>query len=410
MKILQINSLCGIGSTGRIATNLHAILMAQGHKSMIAFGRDTAKNCDHVIHIGNRIDKYLHVARTRFFDAHGFGSAIATKRLIANIQVLNPDIIHLHNLHGYYLHIGVLFEYLKHVNKPIIWTLHDCWAFTGHCSHFDFVGCERWKSECYECPSKLGYPKSIFCDHSQWNYNKKKDLFTGVPGLEIVAPSKWLANLIKQSFLKDYHVEVIKNGIDVSEFRPTSSAFRRRHKLEGKFIILGVASAFVERKGYRYFIDLAKQLHQDEKIILVGVTRKQMENLPPGILGINKTNSACELAEVYSAADLFVNLTLEEVLGLVNLEALACGTPVVTFNSGGSAECLDTNCGLVVERGDLGGLVSAIATVKTKGKDWYTAYCQQHVKKWFDKNVLLKNYLDLYESCLQQTNKVGRLR
>lgn len=400
MNILQINSVCGIGSTGRIATDLHAILLSQGQQSTIAFGRDAARNCDLTIRIGSKFDNYLHVARTRLLDSHGFGSAAATKKLIARIKALNPDVIHLHNLHGYYLHIGLLFDYLKAANKPVIWTLHDCWAFTGHCAHFDFSGCERWRSQCHDCPLKSEYPKSLFADRSQRNYQQKRALFTGVQKLTIVTPSKWLAALVKQSFLQEYPVKIINNGVDLNVFQPTPGDFRRRYKLENQFILLGVASLWNERKGYQYFLDLATQLRPDEKIVLVGVSEKQIKALPPGMIGIAKTNSTAELAEIYSAADLFINPTLEDNFPTTNLEALACGTPVVTFNSGGSPECLDENCGLVVERGDLPGLTAAIATVRKVGKAAYRAHCQKRARERFDRDARCAEYLNLYKEIL----------
>ena len=400
MNILQINSVCGIGSTGRIATDLHFIFLSQGQQSTIAFGRDTAQNCAQTIRIGSKFDNYLHLARTRILDSHGFGSAAATKKLIARIKALNPDVIHLHNLHGYYLHIGLLFDYLKAANKPVIWTLHDCWAFTGHCAYFDFVGCERWRAQCYDCPLKVEYPKSLFLDRSQRNYQQKKALFTGVQKLTIVTPSKWLASLVKQSFLLEYPVTVINNGIDLSVFQPTSSNFRRSYNLEDQFILLGVASLWNERKGYGYFFDLAKQLRPDERIVLVGVSGKQIKELPPGIIGIAKTNSTAALAEIYSAADLFINPTLEDNFPTTNLESLACGTPVVTFNSGGSPECLDAECGLVVERGDLPGLVEAIAAVRKVGKAAYSAQCQKRARECFDKDERFGEYVELYKTIL----------
>ena len=401
MNILQVNTVCGIGSTGRIATDLHAILIAKGHQSTVAFGRATAKNCTQTIRIGSRIDNYLHVARTRFFDDHGFGSKVATKALIEKIRVLNPDVIHLHNLHGYYLHIDLLFEYLKQARKPVVWTLHDCWAFTGHCSNFDFIGCENWKSECHHCPLKSAYPKSLYLDRSKWNYWQKKELFTGVNDMTFVTPSKWLANLVKESFLQEYPVKIINNGIDLNVFKPTSSNFRERYGLEHQFVILGVASVWGERKGYQYFIDLANKLRPDEKIILVGLSEQQIKELPFGIFGIAKTNSTTELAEIYCASDMFINPTLEDNFPTTNLEALACGTPVVTFNTGGSPESLDDKCGLVVERGDLKGMIEAISIVRKNGKETYFEKCQERAKEYFDKDARFTEYVSLYEDYLK---------
>ncbi|MEI6513429.1 MAG: glycosyltransferase family 4 protein [bacterium] len=404
MNILQINSVCGIGSTGRIATDLHAILLKYGHQSTVAFGRDEARSCDQNIRIGGRVDNYLHVACTRLFDAHGFGSAEATQAFVTRIKALNPDIIHLHNLHGYYLHVGFLFDYLKQVDKPVVWTLHDCWSFTGHCSHFDFNGCDRWRSGCYECPLKSGYPKSLFLDRSMHNYRRKRDAFTGVKKLKIVTPSKWLADLVKESYLRDYPVSIINNGIDLNVFKPKVSDFRSRYNLQGQFISLGVASIWGERKGYQYFIDLAKQLRPDEKIVLVGVSESQIKLLPDGIIGIAKTNSTAELAEIYSAADVFVNPTLEDNFPTTNLEALACGTPVITFNTGGSPECLEERCGLVVDRGDFQGLVEAIGIVRSNGKEFYSAKCRQRAVDHFDKDVRFAEYIELYKSAVEENS------
>jgi glycosyltransferase involved in cell wall biosynthesis len=404
MSILQINSVCGIGSTGRIVTDLHKILVLHGHQSTVAFGRDKANNCKQTIRIGNDIDNYLHVARTRLFDTHGFGSATATKALISKIRELNPDVIHLHNLHGYYLHIGLLFEYLKRAHKPVIWTLHDCWAFTGHCAYFDFARCTRWKSGCNDCPLKSEYPKSLLFNRSRWNFQQKKTVFSGVQRLTIVTPSKWLATLVKESFLQEYPVVLINNGIDLNVFKPTPSDFRRRHKLQDQFLFLGVASVWDERKGYRYFVDLVEQLRPDEKLVLVGVSERQIRQLPTGIIGVAKTNSTKELAEIYSAADLFVNPTLEDNFPTTNLEALACGTPVVTFDSGGSPECLDAGCGLVVERGDLPGLVAAMAAVRKIGKTFYAERCQKQAHDRFDKDARVAEYVELYEGYCSESS------
>ncbi|MBG0764208.1 MAG: glycosyltransferase [Tissierellales bacterium] len=195
MKVLQINSVCGIGSTGRIATDIHNILIDQGHESYIAYGRDLPKNCDNAIRIGTKIDNYTHVLKTRLLDKHGFGSKQATIEFIDKVKKLNPDIIHLHNIHGYYINIEILFDYIKEAKKPVVWTLHDCWSFTGHCSHFDYIGCEKWKTGCFDCPQKHEYPKSLFFDNSNWNYSKKREIFSGIDEMAIVTPSNWLADL-----------------------------------------------------------------------------------------------------------------------------------------------------------------------------------------------------------------------
>ncbi|EMI9088046.1 glycosyl transferase [Bacillus cereus] len=400
MRVLQINSVCGVGSTGRIATDINKILKYQGHESYIAFGRGDARECDTTIRIGNQVDNYIHVAKTRILDKHGFSSKQATQKFINEIEKLNPDIIHLHNIHGYYINVEILFEYLKKTNKPVVWTLHDCWAFTGHCSYFDYVECNRWKTGCYSCPQKKNYPGSILIDNSRHNYLKKKELFKGVPNMTIVTPSNWLARLVNQSFLGEYNVRVINNGINLEVFKQTESKFREQYNLEGKFIILGVASVWEERKGYKYFLELSKIIKTDEIIVLVGLTNKQVENLPNNIIGITRTNSVSELTEIYSAADVFVNPTLEDNFPTTNLEALACGIPIITFETGGSVECIHNECGFIVEKGNVERLTDAIKVVKEKGKLSYSKECVRLAKIFYDKEDRFNDYIKLYSSIL----------
>jgi glycosyltransferase involved in cell wall biosynthesis len=352
MRVLQINTVCGRGSTGRIVLDIHKTLLQMGYESYVAYGRPPAIDCLGAIKIGSKFDLYSHVLLTRFFDLHGFGSKRATKIFLKKIDEMDPDIIHLHNIHGYYMNIELLFDYLKQKNIPVVWTLHDCWAFTGHCTYFDYIGCERWKTGCHKCPQKKRYPASYFLDNSRKNYETKKRLFTGLKKMVIVTPSRWLANLVKESFLKEYPVEVIPNGIDTNVFKPTPSDFRKKYGLEGKFIILGVANVWEERKGLNYFLELSRMLRDDEVIVLVGLNKKQIKTLPNSIVGIPKTNSPVELAKIYSAADIFVNPTLEENYPTVNLEAQACGSYVITFDSGGCRETIlqEYVTGEVVER------------------------------------------------------------
>ncbi|WP_391202996.1 glycosyltransferase [Psychrobacillus sp. L4] len=396
MKVIQINSVCGIGSTGRIATDIHNILIEQGHESYISYGRDNPKNCDTAIKIGTKYDNYTHVALTRIYDKHGFGSKKATMEFIKKVEEFNPDVIHLHNIHGYYINIELLFDYLKKANKPIIWTLHDCWAFTGHCTHFDYTGCKKWKTGCSDCPEKNSYPASAFIDNSKVNYFKKKDIFNGVKNLTIITPSKWLANLVQESYLRDYPVKVINNGIDLNVFQSTKNNFREKNNLEGKFIILGVASIWSRKKGFEYFLELSSRIKANEIIVLVGVTEKQKKLLPKNVLGINKTNNIKELAKIYSAADVFINPTLEDNFPTVNLEALACGTPVITFETGGSVESIDTNSGFIVEKGDIKGLINSIEKVKEQGKLIYSTHCKNRARELYDKSDKFNEYLQEY--------------
>lgn len=339
MRILMINSVCGIRSTGRICTDLAEMLEKQGHEVKIAYGRESVpeKYQKYAVRIGSNLDVKLHGLKARLFDASGFGSKRATKRFVEWVKAYDPDVIHLHNLHGYYLHLGILFEYLKTCGKKIVWTLHDCWAFTGHCAHFTLAKCEKWKTGCGHCPQKDSYPKS-FSDHAKRNFEKKKALFCGIPDLTLVTPSAWLAGLVKESFLREYSVRVIHNGIDLSVFQPTAGDFKERYGLQNKTIILGVASVWNKGKGFDDFLKLSKILDDRYAIVLVGVSKEQKSKLPENIVGIERTNSTRELAEIYTAADVFFNPTYEDNYPTVNLEAQACGTPVITYRTGGSVE------------------------------------------------------------------------
>ena len=401
MRILQINSVCGIGSTGRIATDLHKVLTDHGNESYIAFGRGNAMNCDKAIRIGTKYDNYYHAFLTRIFDKHGQGSKSATKHFIQEIIQIKPDIIHLHNIHGYYINYVELFQFLREYGKPVIWTLHDCWSFTGHCSYFEYVGCTKWQTQCLKCPQKGEYPKSMLLDNSKKNFKIKSYAFRSLDNLTIVSPSEWLSELINKSFMKDYRIKVINNGIDLDVFKPRQSNFRERYSLISKFILLGVANVWDKRKGFSYFLDLSKKLLTDEVIVLVGLSEQQKKNLPANIIGILKTKNTIELAEIYSASDVFVNPTLQDNFPTTNLEALACGTPIVTFRTGGSVESVSLDCGLVANKGDINDLVSKIRTIKRRGKMYYSIRCTDRAKNFYNKNERNFDYLNLYKEAIR---------
>ena len=360
MKVLMINSVCGIHSTGRICTDLAVELEKQGHEVKIAYGRENvpAEFERFAVKIGSDLDVKLHGIKARAFDAMGFGSVKATKEFIHWVREYDPDVIHLHNIHGYYINIELLFDYLRTCGKKIIWTLHDCWAFTGHSAYCDAIDCTRWQDGCHHCPQKSEYPKSL-TDRSKRNWLKKKDIFTGVPDLTIVTPSDWLKGLVEKSFLNGYPVKVIHNGIDTNIFKPTESNFRNRYGLNGKIILLGVATIWDNMKGLSDFIALSKILSSEYQIVLVGLTEFQMGRIPSNIVGIERTSSKIEMAEIYSASDIFVNLTYCDTYPTVNLEANACGIPVITYNTGGSPESIMNN-GMVVSKGNLFGIKKAI--------------------------------------------------
>lgn len=396
MKLLQINSVCGQGSTGRIAKDIHDLFAKFGHECLFAYGRGTAPSGINSLRIGTDIDNYLHAAATRLFDIHGFSSTSATKEFIKKVKEYSPDLIHLHNLHGYYINVEILFNYLKEASRPIIWTLHDCWAFTGHCAHFDYIGCNRWQKGCYDCPQKNIYPSSLIYDNSKKNYVKKRNIFASLANMVIVTPSKWLATIVAKSFLNVYPLQVINNGIDLEVFRHIANDFRQRYDLQDKFIILGVANIWAFKKGLDDFINLSKEIDNDKfKIVMVGLTANQMKILPKNILGIERTNNAQELAEIYSAADVFFNPTYEEVLGMTNIEALACGTPVISYNSGGSPECIDSKSGFIIGKGEWKKVPEILEKIKnSKCEDMRDGVMS------FNKNEKYMEYINLYKKLL----------
>lgn len=360
MKVFEINVVYGTGSTGRIVASLKHAIESEGGECIAAYGRGNLLETG-TYRIGSDLDMYLHALLTRITDKTAFYSKRSTKKLIKEIRRFEPDVIHLHNLHGYFLNIEILFDFLKKYGKPVVWTLHDCWAFTGHCPYFTYVRCERWKSRCYECIQKQQYPASRWKDNSRQNHERKQKAFTGMERLTLVTPSNWLRDLLEESFLKSYCVRVIHNGVDVSRFRPTESSFRSRYHLGDKFLLLGVANLWSsERKGLSDFIRLAEKLEDDCVIILVGTPGRPLADLPERILSIPHTENIDELVEIYSSADIFLNLTYEDNYPTVNLEALACGTPVLTYASGGSPESVSKKSGFVVKPGDLDAVMECI--------------------------------------------------
>ena len=387
MKILMINVSCGTGSTGRICTDLAQALEAQGHEVKIAYGRDAVplQYQRFAVRVDSDWGVKLHGINARLWDCSGFGSRIATEKFIRWVKEFDPDIIHLHNLHGYYIHVGILFRYLRTCGKRIIWTLHDCWPFTGHCTYFDYAGCKRWKTSCSQCPQRGEYPVSLCLDFSRQRYREKRELFTGIADMVIVTPSQWLADLVKQSFLREYPTLVIHNGIDTTVFQPTRSDIKMRLGCADKRIVLGVAALWNRRKGLDAFVELSQMLPPEFQIVLVGLSRAQINNLPKNIIGVEATSSVHELVQFYSAAEIFVNPTQEDNYPTTNLEAISCGTPVITYETGGSPESA-VLYGACVPKGD----VAAIARLVQEAPTFVRA--QQSV----DKAAALEEYLKLY--------------
>lgn len=404
MKLFQINTVLNYGSTGRIVEQLGLIAESYGWESKAAHGIKYLKvsHLDNYT-IGNKRDLYIHEIKSALIDSHGLASDSATNNLITEIVKFNPDIIHLHNLHGYYLNYPILFNYLSSVNTPVVWTLHDCWPFTGHCSHFDFIGCDRWKTGCGNCPGLSIYPRSLFVDQSKRNYLLKQRCFTSIiDRLTLVPVSYWLESLVSQSFLKDASIRTIHNGVDTNLFCPRNSdSLRARLNLGNKKVVLGVAQPWTIRKGYQDMLNLANLLpHDSFQVILVGLTEKQIDSLPKNILGVKRTNSQEELSEYYSLASVFVNPTYEDNFPTTNLEALACGTPVITYNTGGSPEAIDSDTGRVIDKGDINSLIGTIGILTSFDREKIRQYCRSRATSLFNKDDRYADYIQLYHSLI----------
>lgn len=351
------------------------------------------------IYIGTRIEHTLHRYFSWITDLQDYGSIIATYGLIRKIKKINPDIIHLHDIVGWYINIGILFKFLRKYNRPVVWTFHDCWAFTGRCIYFDAIECDKWKKGCGNCP-QIGYmPKSWYFDLSSHNWKRRRKHFTSIHNMTIVSPSRWLKGLCDESFLSKYKSIVINNGINLEIFKPTYGNTYKKIKNLNKKIILGVASTWSKRKGLDDFQRLSRELQEEYQIILVGIAQEEIAN--NRIIAYKRTTDQEELAEIYTAADVFANPTVEENFPTVNLEALACGTPIVTYRTGGSPESVDENTGIVVEKGNLDRMKEAIIKVIGLGKKHYSNSCVEKSKS-YNMKARFNDYVDLYEDILNQ--------
>ena len=401
-KLLQINVVANSGSTGKIAENIGKLAISQGWESYIAYGRGNPTSASNLIPVGNKWDMYLHGIQSRLFDNHGLASKKATYKFIEEVKRINPDIIHLHNIHGYYLNYKMLFEYLSTTNTPVVWTLHDCWAFTGHCSHFDAIGCDKWRTGCFSCPLKGEYPVSKLMDASKRNYALKKRLFTSVPNLTFVPVSRWLADLVGESFLGKYPVQVINNGIDTEVFQQRQSDLRKKHGIENKFVLVGVAGVWDAMKGLEDFIKLSSMLPDDCVIIMIGLTKKQIEGLPKNIIGIERTENQTQLAEYYSIADVVMNLSYQETFGMTTVEGFGCGTPSVVYDRTASPELISQYTGIIVEAADMRGILSAIETIRRNGKQHYSTACRQRAVEFYNKDDKFREYIRLYNELVSK--------
>ena len=386
MKVVQLNSVCGIGSTGGITMQISQLLTENNIENYIMY---TNGSYNYPLGIKYSYFSYIksNALLAKIFGNYGFNSYFSTYRLIRLLNKIKPDIVHLHNIHSHDLNLSIFFKYLKKTGVRVIWTFHDCWAFTGYCMHFDMLECNKWQTHCINCPQAKKY--SLFTDKSKKLFAKKKELFTSIDDMTIVTPSKWLAELTKHSFLNKYPIEVIYNGIDLDVFIPRESNFREKHNLKNKKIVLGIP------KGkFEYFLELNELLSDEYKLVLVGLKQSDIEKMPLSILALPYTKNRIELAEIFTASDVYINTTLEDTFPTVNLEALACGTPVITFNTGGSPEAIDDSTGMVVEKRNIKAMYEAVKEI-CNGPD-RSKVCIERANKLYNKNDRFNEYLDLY--------------
>lgn len=400
MKLIQIDSCLGTGSTGRITESIARLAQSRGWECYIVHGARFVKrpSCMKDIQTVSVAGEYAHFIEGLLFDNHGLASRGATRKVVERIKQIKPDVVQLHCVHGYYLNYKILFEYLNATDIPVVWTFHDCWAFTGHCAHFVTVGCEKWKRECHDCPLKGGYPKAIV-DCSRRNFNLKKELFSANHNLHIVPVSEWVGELTKQSFLAGKDIQVIRNGVDLTIFKPQG------HKNSNKVRILGVSGVWTQNKGLKDFFILRELLDSTRyEITMVGLSHEQVKSLPDGIRGIEHTESVEELVALYSSADVFFNPTYADTFPTVNIEALACGTPVVTYRTGGSPEAVTADTGWVVEQGDVESVASIVKRFELKDKSEIETQrnaCRARAVSEFDRIKCFERYIELYNQLLK---------
>lgn len=392
MRIIQINTTCDVGSTGKICKEISKFMsdLSIENRVLYCYGDSNHK---YGIKCANK--KYIkrQAVRAHLLGNYGFNSFLSTKRMIRELERFKPDIVNLHNVHGHDCNLEMLFKYFKVKGIKVIWTFHDCWAFTAYCPHFTIAGCDKWKNGCERCPQFKEY--SLFFDRSRYLYKKKKELF-GNADLTVVTPSKWLANHVKKSFLQRCPVRIINNGIDLNVFKPTASIIKEKYSIpDDKKILLGVAYGWGYKKGLDRFIKLADKIDSETyQIVLVGTDEKTDKLLPNNIISIHRTQDQQELAQLYTAADLFINASREENYPTVIMEAIACGTPVVTYDVGGSKEIIDADCGRVVD--SVSSLIEAIEYFCLEKSDFFDK-CLERAKS-FDKDKRYEEYIDLYRS------------
>ena len=399
-KLLQINPVVRMNtSTGRIMKEIGDLAMRAGWESYIAYSKardGVPAHTSRLVPVGDKLDLVIHAIATRLFDAHGLVSRRATRQLIKEIRRIDPDVVHIHNVHGYFLNYPMLLNYLQESGKPVLWTVHDCWLYTGHCYYYSAAHCDKWKTGCGHCPQKRAFPASWLLDRSARNWKAKQQAFAPMDRLTICPVSDWIRQEMSESLLKDKPFQVIHNGIDLTVFKP--DAADGEPALPGT-TILGVATLWHEEKGFPDLIKMAGMLKEDEHLILVGrLSEEQLQRLPAHVKHIPRTENVHKLAALYAQATAFVNPTWQDNYPTVNLEAIACGTPVVTYRTGGSVESITPETGFVVEQGDVEGMLEKVREIASASREEYRTRCRAHAEAHFKKDDCYQRYIDLYES------------
>ena len=398
MKIALINSVSSYGSTGRICDAIASMAIARGNEAKVYFGLGKSLN-NNAIKISNRVDYIVHNVLSRLFDGEGLFSSIGTLFLIRKLKEYRPDIIHVHNLHGHYINYRLLFQFIeKKTSSRVVMTLHDCWSFTGHCAHFEIINCEKWHGGCQKCPHREVYPRS-YLSRSERNYNLKKDLIAGLGArLYLVPVSNWMDSFLSESMYKGLNHSVIHNGIDLSVFKYLeNSDVLTRYNIKNKYV-LGVANPWSSYKGLDDMVKLRGFLDESISIVLVGLSHEQIEVMPKGVVGLRPINNLEELVALYSSASVFINTTYCDNYPTVNLESIACGTPVVTYETGGSPESITSQTGAVVHRGDIQGLIDAIDRLNAQKRDELRERCISYAKSYFNQDLCFNSYINLYST------------
>lgn len=388
MRVLFVNGVVDYGSTGKIVRDLADGLKDQGHDVSMVFGRHQAHELQNTVDVSSKLGFYHHYFGSRILGKHGQYSKRATKQTIQEIERFKPDVIHLHNLHGYYLHVPNLLKYLAKAGIPVIWTLHDCWMISGSAAYFDYYGCDVWDQGCQKCHNTKEYPINQFGLHQIQNLKWKQELVSQLSQLEVITVSNWLNELISSTFFQKHQIHTIYNGINENVFTPSPKSQSTQIKL------LGVANEWEKRKGLDDFIALNEKLDDRYEITLIGLSEAQVAALPSDMVGITRTKDQKELAQYYSDADIYLNLSVEETMGLTTIESLACGTPVITYNKTAVPELVDESVGLVVEAHDLNALQEAIT--KVYESDTYKTETLVDYAHRFTNDIMISNYLKIY--------------